>query len=87
MRILVFRALGIPGVQQLPVAAHQMGMLRLLLVIEMRQFLHLVGPDEVRVLLRGDHRLGVLRGVVLRLTAIHFDRQLCLKIEYGNERY
>lgn len=80
MRILVFRALGIPGVQHLPVPAHQMGMLRLLLVIEMRQFLHLVGPDEIRVLLRGDHRLGVLRGVVLLLSAIHFVRWLRLRI-------
>lgn len=76
MRGLVLGTLRIPGVQYLPEAAHNMGMLRLLLVIQMRQFLYLVGPNQVRVLLgTGDHRLGVLWRVVLRLRAIHLDQR------------
>lgn len=51
MRRLVLVARRVARVEQLPEATHQLGVLGLLLVIEVWQLLHLVGPNEVGVLL------------------------------------
>lgn len=60
MGSLVFGALRVAIVEHLPEVAHQLGMLRLLLLIQMREFLHLIRSNEVGVLLRRNHRLAGL---------------------------
>lgn len=57
---LILVALGIARVERLPEGAHDMGMLRLLLVCQVRKLLDLVRPNQVGVLLLLPHRLASL---------------------------
>jgi hypothetical protein len=57
---LILVALRIAGVESLPEGAHDVGMLRLLLVIQVWQLLDLVRPNQVGVLLRLHHGLASL---------------------------
>lgn len=83
--ILVFRALGVTAVENLPEIADELGVLSLLLVVQMRQLLDLVCPDQRRLLLRSDDRL-----VGRNPRAVHradgeesCDESLCERVEQG----
>jgi hypothetical protein len=65
MRCLVFMALWIAGVEGLPQVAHQLRVLGLLLVIQVGEFLDLIGSNQVGMLLWLRH--GLLRRHLLLL--------------------
>jgi hypothetical protein len=70
MRSLVFMTLRITGVQRLPQVAHQLCVLRLLLVIQVGEFLDLIGSNQVGVLLWLYHGLLLLLRLLLAWLAL-----------------
>jgi hypothetical protein len=72
MRSLVFMALRIAGIKGLPQVAHQLRVLSLLLIIQMGEFLYLVGSNQVGVLLWLYYGLLLLLAW-LALSTIHTD--------------
>ena len=74
MRSLVFMALRIAGIKGLPQVAHQLRVLSLLLIIQMGEFLYLVGSNQVGVLLWLYYGLLLLLLLAwLALSTIHTD--------------
>lgn len=71
MRRLVVGTLGVAVIEDFPEVANHLGVLGLLLVGEMWELLHLIGPDQVGVLRH--HRLGP-GGLLLLLRGVHVDR-------------
>lgn len=65
MRSLVFMALRIAGVEGLPQVAHELRVLGLLLVIQVGEFLDLIGSNQVGMLLWLHHGLRRRRLLLL----------------------